>query len=102
MPSAKAKPDPQAMAEIKRLILEKMVMSRNWGHNHVEQKSVPRGLPKLRDESWYHDAKHQLKRDRLLQQYKEHGKDLYALNIKRKREIEQLVGTKVTGPLPFQ
>jgi hypothetical protein len=97
MPSAKAKPDPQAIAEIKRLILEKMVMSKNWGHNHIEQKIVPRGLPKLRNESWYHDAKHQLRRDGLLQQYREHGKDMYALNTNRKQEIEKLIGLKVTG-----
>jgi len=92
------KPDSKQILEIKRLILEKMVMGKNWGHNHIEENSVSRGLPKVYNREWYHDVKHQLKREQWLISYKEHGKDLYALNIKRKREIEQMVGGKVTDP----
>jgi len=67
-------------------------MGRNWMHNHVEQRNIPKGLPKLPNMSWYHEAKHDLKREGLLIQFREHGRDLYGLNIKRKAEIEKLVG----------
>jgi hypothetical protein len=93
------KPSPDEVLEIRRLILEKMVMAKNWGHNHIEEDSVPRGLKKIYNREWYHDVKHELKRGGWLVPYKEHGKDLYALNIKRKKEIEQLVGGKVTDPM---
>ncbi len=93
------KPDSKQVLEIRRLILEKMVMAKNWGHNHIEEDRVPRGLPKMYNREWYHDVKHELKRKQWLVAYKEHGKDLYVLNIKRKREIEQMVGTKVTDPI---
>lgn len=42
----KKKPDAQDESEIKRLILEKLVMGKNWKQNHIEEDNVPRGLPK--------------------------------------------------------
>ena len=86
------KPSSQDEPEIRRLILEKFVMGRNWGHNHVEERNVPKGLPKCYDISHYHYVKHELRREGLLLLFKEEGKDLYGLNVKRKKEIEQLVG----------
>jgi len=88
----KKKPDPQLKPEIRRCILEKLVMGRNWGHNHIEEDDVPKGLPKLPNSYWYFYVKRELRREGLLTRYKEHGKDLYTLNIKRKTEIERACG----------
>lgn len=90
----KKKPDAQDESEIKRLILEKLVMGKNWKQNHIEEDNVPRGLPKRFKIPWYHYVKHELAHDRLLVTFKEHGKDLYGLNEERKAEIEGLVGIK--------
>jgi len=91
----KKKPNAEDVPEIKRLILEKLVMGKNWNQNHVEEDVVPKGLPKKFKEPWYHHVKHELAHDRILVTFKEHGKDLYGLNTDRKAEIESLVGIKV-------
>jgi len=84
--------------ETKRPILEKMVMRKNWGHNHIDEDDVSRGLPKNYSREWYHYVKHELKRKGWLIAHREHGKNLHVLNIKRKREIEHVVGSKVAPP----
>jgi len=93
----KTKPNHRVEAEIRRLILEKFWMGRNWGHNHVEERNVPKGLPEIVNPQWYHYVKHELKRRGLLVMFKEHGKDLYGLNPRRKKEIERFIGVTV-GP----
>jgi hypothetical protein len=89
------KPRRQDVPELARRILEKLVMGLNWGHNHVEEANVPKGLPHVPNLAWYHYVKHELARKGLLQAFKEHGKDLYGLNVNRRSEIMNLVGTKV-------
>ena len=88
----KDKPNPQDEPEIRRLILEKLVMRKHWNQQHVEERNVPRGLPKRYNMPWYHHVKHDLAHEQLLVRFKEHGKDLYGLNVARKAEIENLVG----------
>jgi hypothetical protein len=91
----KKKPNAQDEPVIRRLILEKLVMGKNWNQNHIEEDKVPKGLPKRFQTPWYHYVKHELAHDRLLVTFREHGKDLYGLNPSRKSEIETLVGIEV-------
>jgi hypothetical protein len=92
----KRKPPSEDEPEVRRLILEKLVMKKHWGHNHIAENQVPKGLPKCYPQTWYHYVKHELLREGLLVPFKEHSDDLYGLNVERKKEIETLVGIKVT------
>lgn len=90
-----SKPMAQDELEIRRLIIEKLVMGNHWKHKHVEERNVPKGLSKNYIMPWYHEAKHQLAREGLLVKFKEHGKDLYGLNVSRKPEIMKIISTKI-------
>ena len=92
------KPNERDEQEIRRLIVEKLVMGKHWGHEHVEERNVPKGLPKNYIIPWYHEVKHQLAREGLLVKFKEHGKDLYGLNVSRKAEIMKIVGARILPP----
>lgn len=72
-------------------------MGRNWGHNHVKEEDVPKGLPLRYPFPWYHYVKHKLRKRQppFLLWFKEHGKDLYGLNVDLKAEIENIVGARI-------
>jgi hypothetical protein len=90
-------PTAEQAREIRRLILEKLVMGKNWGMNYIAVRDVPKSLPKAYNTGWYLDEVKQLIKDRLLQRYKKKEK-MVRLNIERKAEIERVVGGKVTPP----
>ena len=89
------KPNSQEEQEIKRLILEKLVMGKNWNQQHVAERNVPKGLPTNYNMRWYHYVKHKLAREGLLRRFKEGGDDLFGLNVSRKPEIMKFIGTTI-------
>jgi len=86
------KPNRHELNELRRLVLEKLVMGRNWGMNYIAMANVPKGLPKEYPEDWYLYEIDNLVRDGLLLVYKK-ADPIVRLNIARKAEIERLVGT---------
>ncbi|WP_309492754.1 hypothetical protein [Candidatus Hecatella orcuttiae] len=89
------KPSEDERKEIRRLIIEKLVMGRNWGRNYIAETDIPKGLPKCYPTSWYKDEVEKLAKEGLLQRYKKPHEDMFLLNKERKREIETIVGGKV-------
>jgi len=85
------KPTADERKEIRRLILEKLVMGRHWGMNYIALRDIPKGLPKAYSTGWYLDEIEQLTREGLLMPYKK-AEPMLRLNLERKREIESLVG----------
>jgi len=83
------KPSAGDSREIRRLILEKLVLGRNWGMNYLSYEDIPKGLPKAYSKGWYYDEIDNMVKDSLLLKYK---KRFYRLNIQMKPQIEVLIG----------
>jgi len=82
----------ESRREIRRLILERLVLGRNWGMNYISKEDVPKGLPKIYPTGWYYDEI-ELAREGLLLPYKK--RRCYRLNEDVKSVIEALVGKRV-------
>ena len=88
------KPTNKDRKEIRRLILEKLVLGRHWGMSYLALEDIPKGLPRRAyQEGWYYKEVKSLIKDRLLLIYKK--KKFYRLNIEMKQKIEELIGRKV-------
>jgi hypothetical protein len=79
--------------EIRRLILEKLVLGRYWGMKYLALEDIPKGLPRrIYQEGWYYKEVKKLVKDGFLLRYK---KKFYRLNIEMKQRIEELIGERV-------
>jgi len=81
------------LREIKRLILEKLVLDCCWGMRYVARENIPKGLPREYSIGSYYEGIRQLVKERYLLPYKK-GK-CYRLNIELKAQIEAFVGKRV-------
>jgi hypothetical protein len=81
------------LKEIKRLILEKLVLDRRWGMNYIARENIPKGLPREYSTGSYYEGIRQLVKEGFLLPYKK-GK-CYRLNIALKAQIETLIGKKI-------
>jgi len=78
--------------QIKRFILRKLIRKRMWMHKHTSIHNLPKGLPDdLRQKKIIKDVIEDLLREGFLTSKPTHYGLEVSLNIKRKKEIEELV-----------
>lgn len=80
--------------DIKRFILRKLVRHRMWMHKHTSIHNLPKGLPDyLRGRKEVRKRIDELlKKGFLLSKPTNYGLEV-SLNINRKKEIEEIIGT---------
>ena len=80
--------------EIKKFILRKLVRHRMWMHKHTSIHNLPKGLPdNLRSKKEVKKVIEDLLKEGLLLSKPTHYGLEISLNINRKKEIEDFIGT---------
>ena len=80
--------------DIKRFILRKLVRHRIWMHKHTSIHNLPKGLPDyLRSKKEVKKVIEDLLKEGLLLSKPTHYGLEISLNINRKKEIEDFIGT---------